>query len=91
MAERKRLECRNHGNCLWILEYMTSCDGHLPEWDGERHDCAEYEPMPDVKALCELANEMVAIAGAYPKKSSTSPLLLRFARRIRKALEVTDG
>lgn len=89
MAECKRLECRNHGNCLWIFEYMTSCDGHLPEWDGERHDCAEYEPMPDVKALVEVADELdgEGLAGW-----ASGPINVGdYARRIRKALGVDDG
>lgn len=55
MAERKRMECRNFGNCLWIGEYGCYCDGHLPEFDGKRTDCREYEPMPDVDALLRIA------------------------------------
>ena len=43
------------------------------------------EPSCDREELLALADEMVICAGAYPKKSSTSPLLLRFARRIREA------
>lgn len=62
MTERKRLECRNFGNCLWNGEHNYGCDGHLPEWDGERHDCEEYEPMPDAKSLLELADEMEQVA-----------------------------
>lgn len=76
-------ECRYFPECQRCNEVGDSwlpCAGGA---DGIR--CNGYEPMPDVKALFELANEMVAIAGAYPKKGSTSPLLLRFARRIREA------
>lgn len=51
---------------------------------------ALIEPSCDRDALLALADEMVVIAGAYPKKSSTSPLLLRFARRIREALGVSE-
>ena len=43
------------------------------------------EPSCDRDALLALADEIVAIAGTYPKKGSTSPLLIRFARRIREA------
>lgn len=35
-------------------------------------------------------DEMVLLAESYPKKSSTSPLLLGFARRIREACGVTE-
>lgn len=92
MTERKRLECRNHGNCLWILEYMTSCDGRLPEWDGERHDCAEYEPMPDVRALLALADEMQCDgADAMDDDEWCKPLLYEYAARIREYLGVADA
>ena len=92
MAERKRLECRNHGNCLWILEYMTSCDGHLPELDGYRNDCAEYEPMPDVRALLALADEIERDgAGALDDDDWCKGLLVEYARRIREALGVDDA
>ena len=43
------------------------------------------ESTIDRDALLALADEIVAIAGTYPKKGSTSPLLIRFARRIREA------
>ena len=89
MAEFKRLECRNHGNCLWILEYMTSCDGHLPEWDGERHDCAEYEPMPDAEALEALADEL---EGEGLDGWASGPVNVgEYARRIREACGEVDG
>ena len=93
MAERKRFECRNHGNCLWRLEYMTSCDGHLPEWDGERHVCEEYEPMPDTKGLLKLADEIDSIASFAEEAGRASVSmgtgsLREIERRIREALGV---
>ena len=92
MAERKRLECRNHGNCLWILEYMTSCDGHLPEWDGDRHDCAEYEPMPDVKELAKLADEIDSMERVvfHNEVRVSDDVLASVTRRIREALGVVE-
>lgn len=59
------------------------------DWIGIAHRLADLiEPSCDREALLALADEMVAIAGTYPKKSSTSPLLLMFARRIREACGV---
>lgn len=63
--------------------------------DGEKleklvHDAVAECAGVDRDALLALADEMVASAGAYPKKGSTSPLLLRFARRIREALGVSE-
>ena len=49
------------------------------------------EPSCDREALLALAGEMVAIAGTYPKKGTTSPLLLRFACRIREACGMVDA
>lgn len=69
---------------------MTSCDGHLPEWDGERHNCAEYEPMPDVKALLALAEKLdgLGLNGFSSGWSSGAVNVGSFARRIREALGV---
>lgn len=96
MTERKRLECRNFGNCLWNGEHNYGCDGHLPEWDGERHDCEEYEPMPDAKSLLELADEIDrksndGMVNPDPMRSlATSLDLFGYACRIREACGVDE-
>lgn len=72
-------ECRFFPWCSYIEDHGCTKDS-----------CRHYQPIPDVGTLLALADEMVTIAGTYPKTSSTSPLLLRFARRIRKALGVAE-
>ena len=72
-------ECRFFPWCSYIEDHGCTKDS-----------CRHYQPMPDVGALLALEDEIVAIAGTYPKKGSTSPLLLRFALRIREALGVVE-
>ena len=45
-------------------------------------------PECDREALLALADNVVAAAMTYPKRGSTSPLLLRIARHIREACGV---
>ena len=93
------VDCTDFGkrvvNLLWRVR---GCDGTEGAFYAALADLIEPTPTSlgtaptfDREALLALADEMVSIAGVYPKKSSTSPLLLRFARRIREALGVTDG
>ena len=76
------------GECYYTIIHALG----LPDTSREDGGHALYsaladliEPSCDRDALLALADEMVVIAGTYPKKGSTSPLLLMFARRIREA------
>lgn len=57
------LECRYSGMCDVEMR-DGECDGcgnfKHPDWF---HDCIGYEPMPDVGALLELADEMTVEKG----------------------------
>ena len=56
-------ECRYKGWCR--IEYDTDFDVCYPCIGDCGETCAEYEPMPDVKALLELADEMDAYSGHF--------------------------
>lgn len=49
-------ECRYKGWCR--IEYDTDFDVCYPCIGDGADTCIEYEPMPDVKALLEMADEM---------------------------------
>lgn len=50
------LECRYKGQCR--IEYDTDFDACYPCIGDWGDTCARYEPMPDVKALTALADEL---------------------------------
>ena len=79
------LECRYKGQCCVMYHRPFDsdeipCDGY----DGDT--CSLYEPMPDVKALKGLADEMEQETG-----SVCGVCMGWYARRIREALGVADA
>ena len=74
------LECRYRGWCR--IEYDTIFDVCYPCVGDCGETCAEYEPMPDVKALKGLADEM---DGLGISSFSSGWYVGCFARRIREA------
>ena len=74
-------ECRYKGWCR--IEYDTDFDVCYPCVGDWGETCAEYEPMPDVKALLELADEL---DGEGLDGWASGPVNVgRYARRIREA------
>lgn len=77
-------ECRYKGQCR--IEYDTDFDVCYPCVGDGNEACVSYEPMPDVKALLALADEMEFDgAGALDDEDWCKPLLVEYARRIREA------
>ncbi len=84
-------ECRYKGWCR--IEYDTDFDVCYPCVGDWGDTCAEYEPMPDVKALKGLADEMDEDARKLKAQMNTRPPYWvpnpeYYADRIRRALEV---
>lgn len=81
-------ECRYNGNCC-VMYHRPFDSDELP-CDGYDEDiCSLYEPMPDVKALKGLADEMEA-DGTDCYTVSTQYVLDDYARRIREACGVSE-
>lgn len=84
-------ECRYFPECQRCNETGDSwipCSGGA---DGTR--CDAYEPMPDMDALLELADEMDAYTECDDErcgKEMPPSTIHDFARRIREALGVSD-
>lgn len=76
------LDCRYYDLCCFTDD---SCNGE-PECPKRDH-CQFYSPMPDVKALAGLADEMDERA-PYGWYSGERDALRDYARRIREALGV---
>lgn len=86
------LECRYYGNCYFMeCDVPDKCDGN-GNCESYRHGheiktaCQFYSPMPDVESLLALADEMEQETG-----SVCGVCMGKSARRIRKALGVTDA
>lgn len=79
-------ECRYKGWCR--IEYDTDFDVCYPCIGDGSETCAEYEPMPDVKALLKLADEIEDNDVTYCV--STQYVLDDYARRIREACGATQ-
>lgn len=74
-------ECRYYGKCA------GNCDsrGLVLGFGNETYDCDEFQPMPDIKALAELADEMDK-RSPYGWHSGKRDALMDYARRIRDAI-----
>ena len=83
------LDCRYYDLCCFTDD---SCNGE-PECP-KRYHCQFYSPMPDVRALTGLAEEMqgyadgAASGDGFPYVNAGS--LWSYADRIREALGVSD-
>ena len=81
-------ECRYYGKCA------KACDGHglCTSFRNVTYGCEDFEPMPDVKALKGLADEMEYDADAEnaakydPMLGSIARMQVKYANRIREAL-----
>lgn len=73
-------ECRYYGKCA------GNCDGRglVLGFGNETYDCDDFQPMPDIEALMELADEMEQETG-----SVCGVCMGKSARRIREALGVS--
>ena len=84
------LDCRYYDLCCLTDD---SCNGE-PECPNRDH-CQFYSPMPDVRALTGLADEMQGYADGAASVDGfpyvNAGFLWSYARRIREALGVTDG
>lgn len=85
-------ECRYKRWCR--IEYDTDFDVCYPCVGDGNEACVSYEPMPDVKALLKLAEDMERAAGdreACPVLSfGAAALVADYAHRIREACGVSD-
>ena len=74
-------ECRYYGKCA------GTCDGHglVLGFGNETYDCDDFQSMPDIEALAELADEMDERA-PYGWYSGERDTLMDYARRIRDAI-----
>lgn len=78
------LDCRYYDLCCFTDD---SCNGE-PECPKRDH-CQFYSPMPDVKALAGLADEMDDLVEAWCGKYPTNRVAA-YARCIREALGVVE-
>lgn len=93
------LECRYKGNCC--VTYHRPFDSDELPCDGYDKDiCSLYEPMPDVKALKGLANELDELEKHYDGKykdtynlfySGVAEGIYIAADMLREALGVDDA
>lgn len=83
-------ECRYFPECQHCNEVGDSWIPCAGGSDGIR--CKGYEPMPDVKALLELADKLdgLGLTGFSSGWSSGAVNVGSFARRIRESLGATD-
>ena len=77
------IECRYNGNCC-VMYHRPFDSDDLPCVGYDEDICSLYKPMPDVKALAELADEMEN--NTWYETGFDHRIAVRFARRIREAL-----
>lgn len=83
---RDALEAEKVNTCRYYGKCADSCDGHglRVSFGNDIYDCEDFEPMPDVKALKGLADEMDVHWVGY-EGMEASPVAC-WSRRIHESL-----
>lgn len=94
MLTNKRPECRYCGQCVWSRDGGYRFDGDVRVRVCDPGECPDYEPMPDVSYLADIAEDLRDRADwcfAGRVTSVSADILYDISNKIRDALGAEHG